>query len=108
MPRTAAERYFSEQMRDAEYAETYRQERARSDSIDSIDAVLRALDERREQLGLSKAELARRASLRPEVVRRLLTAEQHNPTMSTIVAVANALDIDLRPVVRKRTGRVPA
>jgi len=105
MARTAAERYFDEKMRDAEYAETYRQERAR---IDSIDAVLRALDERREQLGLSKAELARRASLRPEVVRRLLTAEQHNPTMSTIVAVANALDIDLRPVVRKRTGRVPA
>ncbi len=105
MARTAAERYFDEQMRDAEYAETYRQERAR---IDSIDAVLRALDERREKLGLSKAELARRASLRPEVVRRLLTAEQHNPTMSTIVAVANALDIELRPVVRKRTGRVPA
>jgi hypothetical protein len=33
---------------------------------------VRALDEQRRALGLSKEELARRAGMRPEVVRRLL------------------------------------
>ena len=63
--------------------------------IDQIDSIIRALDRRRCGLELSKAELARRAGVRPEVIRRLFSAERPNPTLSTLVALAEALDLEL-------------
>lgn len=62
---------------------------------------MRTLDERREALGLSKAELARRAELTPEVVRRLFSVDDPNPTISTLTALADALDFDLVPTLRR-------
>ena len=53
------------------------------------------LDQRRCNLDLSKAELARRANLRPEVIRRLFSAERPNPTLATLVALAEALELEL-------------
>jgi len=50
-------------------------ERARSE-IEQIDAVIRSLDELREDAGMSKAELARRVGRNPASIRRLFTAEQ--------------------------------
>jgi transcriptional regulator with XRE-family HTH domain len=52
---------------------------------------------------MTKAELARRAGMAPEVVRRLFTAEGPNPTAATLVALADVLDVELiaRPVRRK-------
>lgn len=52
-------------------------------------------DQRRCSLELSKAELARRANLRPEVIRRLFSAERPNPTLATLVALAEALELEL-------------
>ena len=52
-------------------------------------------DQRRCSLELSKAALARRANLRPEVIRRLFSAERPNPTLSTLVALAEALEMEL-------------
>ncbi len=95
--RTGAERYFDRRMRDPEYAESYRRARSR---IEAVDEVIRALDERRTELDLSKADLARRAGLKPEVVRRLFSAGPHNPTLSTVSALLGALEVEL--VVRKR------
>lgn len=95
--KTGGERYFDRRMGDPEYADAYRRARSR---IEAIDAVIRALDERRAQLELSKADLARRAGLKPEVVRRLFSAGPHNPTLSTVSALLGALDVEL--VVRKR------
>jgi transcriptional regulator with XRE-family HTH domain len=71
--------------------------------IDQIDRVIRALDHRREELNLSKAELARRADMPPEAVRRLFSAERPNPTLHTLAAIADALELDLTP-----TAKMPA
>lgn len=96
--RTGAERYFADRLRDPEYREAYEEAR---DRIDQVDSVIRALDERREELQLTKAELARRAGVKPEAIRRLLSAERPNPTLSTLVALAGALDLEIRPVARR-------
>lgn len=92
--RTGAERYLEGRLRDPEYRVTYERARQR---IDQIDGVIRALDDRREELKLSKAELARRAEMRPEAVRRLFSAERPNPTLHTLAAIAQALGLDLSP-----------
>ena len=91
-PRTGAERYLRTRRRNAEYDFAYGL--ARRD-IDQIDVIMRRLDARRSDLKLSKAELARRSGLRPEVVRRLFSAESPNPTLSTVVALAGALEMQV-------------
>lgn len=92
--RTGAEEYLDTRLHSPEYREAYERARRR---IDQIDRVIRALDDRREELNLSKAELARRAEMPPEAVRRLLSAEHPNPTLHTLVAIAEALGLDFAP-----------
>lgn len=91
-PITGAERYFADRMEDPEYAEAYR---LAAERIDEIDRILGFLDQTRVDQGLSKAELARRAGLKAEAVRRLLTADHQNPTLGTVLALSKALDVEL-------------
>jgi DNA-binding phage protein len=95
--RTGADRYFARRASEPGYAEAYDEARRR----DAIDRLVRALDDRREELGLSKAELARRAELAPEAVRRLFSADSPNPTIGTLTALADALGLELVPQRRK-------
>lgn len=97
-PRTGAERYLEGRLEDPEYRAAYEQARER---IDQIDAVIRAFNDRRAELNLTKAELARRADVKPEAIRRLFSAETPNPTLKTLVALADALDLELRPQPRR-------
>ncbi len=90
--RTGAERYFEKQRTDPEYENAYREASA---TIQAIDTLVRSIDERRQAMGLSKAELARRAGVPPEAVRRLFTMRSPNPTAVTLVALARALDLNL-------------
>ena len=90
--RTGAERYLAGRREDLEYRHAYDAARRR---IDQIDSIIRIFDQRRCSLDLSKAELARRANLRPEVIRRLFSAERPNPTLATLVALAEALELEL-------------
>jgi DNA-binding phage protein len=95
--RTGAERYLASRLDDPEYRVAHEDAR---DRIDRIDSVIRALDARREELDLSKAELARRAGVQPEAIRRLFSAERPNPTLNTLVALADALELELLPTPR--------
>lgn len=97
---TGFDRYFEQEMKDPEFAAEYKSARK---EIDSIDEVIRALDAAREEAGLSKAALARLANMKPEVVRRLFTAEGANPTLDTIVKLAGALNLTLG--LHPREGR---
>lgn len=96
--RTGAEQYFAEQMEDPAYRATYEQAR---DRIARTDALVRSLEERRAARGMTKADLARKAGLAPEVVRRLFTMESPNPTAGTLVALADALDLELVATPKK-------
>lgn len=104
-PRTGAERYLARRLEDPEYRRAYEEARER---IEQIDSVIRALDARREELHLTKAELARRAGVKPEAIRRLFSAETPNPTLSTLVALAGALDLEIRPTPRHRPSATRA
>lgn len=92
---TGAERYFAGRMQDPEYAAAYDEAKER---VAFIDGLMTEIDEQRRVHHLSKAELARRAGLRPEAVRRLFSASSVNPTIATIYALAKAVDADLRLV----------
>lgn len=102
---TGAERYFEARAANSlEYRQALDAARAR---IAAVDSVVRALDERRKDLGLSKAELARQAGMRPEVVRRILGAGPANPTLATVISLASAMSMDVTisvPVDRRQSG----
>jgi ribosome-binding protein aMBF1 (putative translation factor) len=103
MPRTTKtgfDKFFDEQTAQPAFAKDYKQART---EVDAIDQIVRALDSAREQLGLTKADLARAISAKPEIVRRLFTAEAPNPTLSTVVKVAIALGykLELVPAPKK-------
>ena len=71
-----------------------------SSAIRDFDDIVRRIEAVREQLGLSKKDIAKAAGLSPSLVRRLLTAPDLNPSWSTVHAVAHAvgLRLTLEPV----------
>jgi transcriptional regulator with XRE-family HTH domain len=101
-PPTGAERYIAERLEEPGAADAYEVARRR---IDDIDRVVHTIEDRRTQLGLSKAELARRVGVRPEAVRRLLSGNPANPTLSTVVSLASALDLAIVAVPAGTGGR---
>jgi len=96
-PRTAAEEHFARRHADPEYAAAYE---TASRRIAMFDEVVRSLDARLKELGLTKAELSRRANMPPAAVRRLFSQQRKNPTLTTLVAIADALDMQLCMVPR--------
>jgi DNA-binding XRE family transcriptional regulator len=72
--------------------------------LETIDGIVNELDSLREKHGLTKAELARAIGKNPAAIRRLLTAPA-NPELRTVVALADALDADVRIVPRARNTR---
>jgi DNA-binding phage protein len=91
-PRTAAEKHLERQLSDPSYAAAY--ERA-SRRIAMFDEVVRSLEARREELGMTKAELARRADMPPAVIRRLFSQQHKNPTLTSLAAIAEALELKI-------------
>lgn len=71
--------------------------------IAAIDAVINTLDELRAQRNVTKAQLAREIGKNEASIRRLLTAPV-NPELRTVVALADALDAEVRIVPRKRSA----
>jgi ribosome-binding protein aMBF1 (putative translation factor) len=68
--KTGFDKFFEAHMKNRDFAAGYEQTKR---EIDTVDRIVRALDEARVEVGMSKAELARRISTTPELVRRLLT-----------------------------------
>ena len=93
------DRRLARRLEDPAFRAEYERQRR---EIDSVDSIVRMLDELREQHGLSKADLARAIDKNPAAVRRLLTAPV-NPELRTVVAIAEALDAEVQIVPRKRT-----
>jgi DNA-binding phage protein len=98
-PRTGAERYIAERLGEPGFAASYEEARHR---INDVDRIVRAIEVQRVVLGLSKAELARRVGVRPEAIRRLLSGHHANPTLSTVVSLAAALELDIVAVPTSR------
>lgn len=99
--KTGFDKFFDEQMKAPESAVGYEQARR---EIDAVDRIVRALDKARVDVGMSKAELARKISTTPEVVRRLLTEEHANPTIATVVKLADVLGLRIELVPSRVTA----
>jgi DNA-binding phage protein len=104
MPKTGFDRFLEEKLRDSAFGEQFEIARA---EIAATDALVRALERAREGRGISKAELARRMAVKPEIVRRLLTAAGGNPTIDTVLKVATALDCHLELVPNHGSRAAP-
>lgn len=100
--KTGFDRYFQRRMKDPTFAAEYQDARA---EIDRTDKLIRALEMEREKAGITKAELARRIDAKPEMIRRLLTAANGNPTMSTVLKVASALGCHFELVAARPPAR---
>lgn len=73
---------------DPEFARDFAAEAAR---IETIDAIINALNDTREDRAMSKAELARAVGIDPSTMRRLLSSQSSNPTLGTVATIAAAL-----------------
>ena len=89
---TAYEQYRTRRLTSPEFRAHY--ERHRSD-IDAVDRVVADIEARRVELGLTKADLARLVGRKPESVRRLLSGNLVNPTLTTVSEMANALGMEM-------------
>ena len=100
--KTAFDRYADEELKKPGTRAAYDKARA---EIDAVDRIVRALDAARIDAGVSKADLARSISARPEIVRRLFTSEGSNPTLATVAKLAAALGwrLELIPAKPKLT-----
>jgi ribosome-binding protein aMBF1 (putative translation factor) len=96
------ERFRAQNMEDPELRAAY--ERA-ARQIAQVDGVIQALDALRIDLGMSKAELARRVGRNASSVRRLFSSSGARPELLLIVTLADALGAEVRIVPRKRKAR---
>ena len=84
------ERRRAERMRDPEFRAAYQQA---AGAIAQTDHIIRTLDELRVEMGVSKAELARRIDRNASSIRRLFTAHQVRPELPLIAEIAEALGL---------------
>ncbi len=103
--KTGFDRFLDEKLSDSAFRGEYEIARA---EIAATDSLIRALEGARASRGLAKAELARRISATPEIVRRLLTDARGTPTVSTVFKVAAALDCHLELVPNSGRRASPA
>ena len=99
---TAYEQYRAKRLAVPEFRALYEQKRS---EIELIDTILSHIETRREELGLSKADLARLVGARPESIRRLLSARNSNPTLFTVTKLASVLgmQLDIKTTVSAKT-----
>ena len=103
--KTGFDRYFTDRMKNREFAAAYAEARA---GIDSVDAFVRSLDDVRSKAGVSKALLAKRTGTQPAAMRRLLTMDAPNPTLATVMSIVRSLGYSLALVPaqgRAKRGR---
>ena len=100
-------RFVDEQMQSPTFATEYARVGA---EIQAIDELIRAVDVARLELGMTKADLARKISTTPEAMRRLLTSGEANPTFRTVLQVLAAvgLRLSLAPTATKKPHEVRA
>lgn len=98
---SGAEKYFQGRKSDAAYARFVVDSTRR---ISMFDDVIEKLDSERRNQNLTKAELARRSDLPAEAVRRLFSQQHKNPTLTTLIAIVDALGVSLSLGPSNRSG----
>jgi transcriptional regulator with XRE-family HTH domain len=79
---------LAQEMEDPEFRREFFLERLR---ISTIDDLIGNLDEARDELDLSKADIARALGAQGSVVRRIFSSDDASPTLATITELAAAV-----------------
>jgi DNA-binding XRE family transcriptional regulator len=95
------DRLRDRELEDPEFRAEYESQRRQ---IAAIDEIVNRLDSLREQMGMSKADLARAVGKNEASIRRLLT-NPVNPELRTVVALAEVLGADVQIIPRKAPAR---
>jgi DNA-binding phage protein len=79
-----------------------------AERVATVDRIVNQLDDVRQELGISKSELARSIGRTPESIRRLLTAKSVNPQLSLVAELASVLGyrVMLEPMSAAERRRV--
>jgi len=101
----AFEQFLGEQLQDPEFKAGFERKLAKVKSIAEVMHVIEAV---REEEGVAKAELARRMERKPSAVSRLLGAGGANPTLDTLVDLADALGLELDIRIKRQPARPKA
>lgn len=83
------EKYIAELRIDPNFYAAFQKELRR---LSQFDLVINGLNDKRKAIGWTKAELARQSGVPAAAVRRLFSQQHNNPTLSTLTALADALD----------------
>jgi ribosome-binding protein aMBF1 (putative translation factor) len=86
------EQFLDEQLADSEFRAGFERELAK---VKSVASILIAIETARAEKGIPKAEVARRMDRQPSAVRRLLSGKGANPTLDTVVDLADAVGLEL-------------
>jgi ribosome-binding protein aMBF1 (putative translation factor) len=95
-------RRLAQRRRNPEFREAYKRA---AREIAQTDQVIRELDSLRVDLGISKAELARRIGRNASSIRRLFTASNARPELPLVAAIADALGAEVRVVAKRGTAK---
>lgn len=101
----AFEEFLDEQLADPDFRAGFERKLAK---VKSMAAVLRVIEDVREQENVAKAEVARRMERHPSAVSRLLSGEGPNPTLDTLVDLADALGLELDVRIKRQPARPKA
>jgi DNA-binding phage protein len=97
--------YHSRVLEDLKKDPAFQAEYSRSRAaIEQIDEIVRQLDDRRKELRLTKAELARMIGKNPAQIRRLFAAGG-NPEIQMISALTIAMGGQLKPTFQGTSKR---
>lgn len=97
------DRRLTRRLEDPEFRAEFERQRR---EIATVDSIVNQLETLRAEQQISKAELARAIDKHPAAIRRLLTASG-NPELRTVVALAEALGVEVQ-LVAKPVGGHPA
>jgi predicted XRE-type DNA-binding protein len=70
--------------------------------------MIQSLIKRRNQLRISQSQLARTVGTRQPAISRLERGEFNNVTLSNLIKIAHALDLDLDISLKARRRKIPA
>jgi DNA-binding phage protein len=73
--------------------------------VKSIAEVLQVIELVRERENIPKAELARRMERKPEAISRLLRGEGANPTLETLIDLADAIGLELDIRIKRQPAK---
>ena len=98
---TNFEEFEGELLRDPEIRKEY-------ESLKPKYEIIQSLIKRRNQLRISQSQLAKTVGTKQPAISRLERGEFNNVTLSTLIKVAHALDLDLDISLKTRRTKVPA